>query len=146
MYEQIRVVQQSDVSYCCLIHNCEVKSIWVSQQAVQTESSPLMRLQQSWPCLTVNRICRVRAETWRLSFLLLESFVCGLQVRSFSVECFLYVFRLWAPTLRRAKRSTSRKTWIKTLQMALALTNKNNLLGVLNVGFTALRVWDYSCH
>lgn len=25
-------------------------------------------------------------------------------------------------------------------------SNKNNLLGVLNVGFTALQVWDYSCH
>lgn len=97
-----------------------------------------MRLQQSRPCLTVNRICRVRAETWLLSFLRVESFVCGLQVRGFSVECFLFVFRLWVPTLRREKRSTSKKTWIKTFQMTLALTNKNNLLAVVNVGFTAL--------
>lgn len=28
---------QSDVSHCCVIHNCEVKSIRISQQAVQTE-------------------------------------------------------------------------------------------------------------
>lgn len=75
---------QSDVGHCCVIHNCEVKSKRIGQQAVQTEqpSDEIRRADRVW-ALAERAESELRPGL--LSFWLVESFVCGLQVRSFSV-------------------------------------------------------------